>query len=339
MADGKKSQWIWAALVLVALLALVALVKWKLKGHTGHAVKIGFVVNQPESAWFQMEWKFAEEAAQEKGFDLIKIGATDGEKALSALDNLAANGAQGVIICPPDVRLGPALAAKAKAAGLKLMTVDDRFVGADGQFMAEVPYLGIAAKQIGRNVGAALYKEMQARKWEASETAVCAATWEELNTAKERTDGAIDALVEAGFPKASIFKAPQKTADVPGAFDAVNIVLTQHRNVKHWLLCGNNDNAVMGGVRATEGAGLKADNVVGIGINGTDCIPELEKPQATGFFATILLAPKQHGYGTALAMYQWIKDNVEPAKDTRTTGLLITRDNFRQVLKEQGIVP
>ena len=31
-------------------------------------VKIGFVVKQPEEPWFQDEWKFADQAAKEKGF-------------------------------------------------------------------------------------------------------------------------------------------------------------------------------------------------------------------------------------------------------------------------------
>jgi L-arabinose transport system substrate-binding protein len=38
-------------------------------------VKIGFLVKQPEEPWFQDEWKFAEIAAKEKGFTLVKIGA------------------------------------------------------------------------------------------------------------------------------------------------------------------------------------------------------------------------------------------------------------------------
>ena len=42
-------------------------------------VKIGFLVKQPEEPWFQDEWKFAEIAAKEKGFTLVKIGATDGK--------------------------------------------------------------------------------------------------------------------------------------------------------------------------------------------------------------------------------------------------------------------
>lgn len=53
-------------------------------------IKIGFLVKQPEEPWFQDEWKFAETAAKEKGFTLVKIGAPSGEKVMSAIDNLAA---------------------------------------------------------------------------------------------------------------------------------------------------------------------------------------------------------------------------------------------------------
>ena len=57
-------------------------------------VKIGFLVKQPEEPWFQDEWKFAETAAKEKGFTLVKIGAPSGEKVMSAIDNLAAQKAR-----------------------------------------------------------------------------------------------------------------------------------------------------------------------------------------------------------------------------------------------------
>ncbi|WP_147480292.1 substrate-binding domain-containing protein, partial [Pseudomonas coronafaciens] len=90
-------------------------------------VKIGFLVKQAEEPWFQTEWQFAEKAGKELGFTVIKIAVPDGEKTLSAIDNLAANGVKGFVICPPDVSLGPAIVAKAKAKanGMKVMAVDD----------------------------------------------------------------------------------------------------------------------------------------------------------------------------------------------------------------------
>jgi L-arabinose transport system substrate-binding protein len=308
-------------------------------GATGSAapIKIGFVVKQPEVSWFQLEWKFADQAAHDLGFNVIKIGAPDGEKVLAAIDSLAASGAQGFVICTPDTRLGPAIVARAAAANLKLMSVDDQFLGADGQPMKAVHHLGISAYKIGETVGAALAAEMKRRAWSPAETGVCAVTFDELATAKERTDGAIDALVAAGFSRDRVFKAPQRTSDIPGGFDATNVLLTQQPAVKHWLVCGMNDWAVLGAVRALEGRGFAPESCAGIGINGTDCIDELEKAKPTSFYGSILLSAKQHGYETSKMMFRWIKDGIEPPLDTRTTGVLITRENYRQVLQEQGI--
>lgn len=300
-------------------------------------VKIGFLVKQPEEPWFQLEWKFAAQAAKDLSFSLVRIGATDGEKVLAAIDNLAAGGAQGFIICTPDTRLGPAIVAKAKAAKLKLMAVDDQFIGADGQPMTNVHYLGISAGKIGEEVGKTLAAQMKQRGWDPADTAVCAVTFDELATAKERTDGAIKALLAAGLPPERIFRAPVRTTDIPGSFDATNTLLTQRPNVKRWLVCGMNDTAVLGAVRALEGRGVPVENAIAIGINGTDCITELQKNQPTSFYGSMLLSAKSHGYQTCEMMYRWIKDGVEPPLDTRTVGVLITRDNFREILKEQGV--
>ncbi len=102
-------------------------------------------------------------------------------------------------------------------------------------------------------------------------------------------------------------------------------------------MCGPNDSAVLGAVRALEGRGCGPEKAIAVGINGTDCIVELEKAKPTAFHGSMLLSAKSHGYQTCEMLYKWIKDGVEPPPDTRTVGVLITRENFRQVLKEQGI--
>jgi L-arabinose transport system substrate-binding protein len=128
-----------------------------------------------------------------------------------------------------------------------------------------------------------------------------------------------------------------RTSDIPGSLDATNTLLTQQPGVKHWLVCSSNDNGVLGAIRALEGRGFAPESCVGVGINGTDCIVELEKAKPTSFYGSMLLSAKAHGYQTCEMMYKWIKDGVEPPLDTRTVGVLITRENFRQVLKEQGV--
>lgn len=109
--------------------------------------------------------------------------------------------------------------------------------------------------------------------------------------------------------------------------------------MKHWLVCSSNDNGVLGAVRALESRGFGPDHAVAVGINGTDCITELEKEKPTAFFGSILLSAKRHGYQTTEMLYHWIKEGIEPPLDTRTVRVLITRGNFRQILKEQGVRP
>lgn len=137
-------------------------------------------------------------------------------------------------------------------------------------------------------------------------SAVMAITANELDTARRRTSGSMDALKAAGFPEKQIYQVPTKSNDIPGAFDAANSMLVQHPEVKHWLIVGMNDNTVLGGVRATEGQGFKAPNVIGIGINGVDAISELSKGEATGFYGSLLPSPDVHGYKSSEMLYNWV---------------------------------
>lgn len=301
-------------------------------------VKIGFVVKQAEEPWFQDEWKFAEQAAKEKGFALVKIGAEDGEKVQSAIDNLGAQGAQGFIICVPDVKLGPGIVAKATANNLKLMTVDDRLVGADGKPLEDVPHMGISAIKIGETVGQSIAAEIKKRGWEMKDVGAIRVSYDQLPTAVDRVEGAITALKAAGFPAENIYDAPQAKTDTEAALNAATTVLNKHSNIKHWIAFGLNDEAVLGAVRASESVGISADNMIGVGIGGAEsAINEFKKPSATGFYGTVIISPKRHGYETALNMYAWIANNKEPEKLILTSGSLAVRGDYEKVRADLGI--
>ncbi|MFD9901537.1 arabinose ABC transporter substrate-binding protein [Mesorhizobium sp. UC22_110] len=301
-------------------------------------VKIGFVVKQPEEPWFQDEWKFADQAAKEKGFTLVKIGAEDGEKLMSAIDNLGAQGVQGFVVCTPDVKLGPGIVAKAAANNLKLMTVDDRLVGADGKPLEDVPHMGISATKIGEAVGQAIVDEMKARGWNADEVGAIRVSYDQLPTAVDRVEGAISVLKSNGFKTSNIFDAPQAKTDTEAALNAATVVLNAHPDIKKWVAFGLNDEAALGAVRASESVGIPAANVIGVGIGGADsAINEFKKPQPTGFVGSVIISPKRHGYETSLNMYSWIADNKDPEKLILTSGSLAKRDDYQKVRKDLGL--
>jgi L-arabinose transport system substrate-binding protein len=306
---------------------------------SGGAVKIGFLVKQADDPWFQNEWKFAGQAAEKNGFELIKIGLLDGPKTLAAIDTLAGQGAQGFIICTPEPKIGQAIVDRAARSGMKVMSVDDRLQSADGKDIESVPHMGITARDIGRLVGQALAEEYKKRGWKQEETGACILTHDPGGqTHIDRTQGAEEALKAAGFAANHIFEIPQKEElGLATGRDAMNSMMTQHPEIKNWLIAGVNDGSVAGAVRATEGRGLPAERVAGVGIGVDSSLTDLSQAKPTGFLATVLISPRRHGYDTCEMMYKWIKEGVEPPKVTWTQGILINRENYKQVMKEQGL--
>ena len=91
-------------------------------------------------------------------------------------------------------------------------------------------------------------------------------------------------------------------------------------------------------MRATESVGIKPENVIGVGIGGADsAINEFKKPSDTGFYGSVIISPKRHGYETAVNMYDWIADGKQPPMLTLTSGKLATRQDYKEVRKDLGI--
>ncbi len=301
-------------------------------------VKVGFLVKQAEEPWFQDEWKFAEQAAKDKGFTLVKIGVPNGEKTLAAIDNLAAQKAVGFVICAPDVKLGLAINRAAKRHKLKVISVDDQLVDGAGKPIADIPHMGISGYEIGKQVGAGLLAEIKARGWKLDEVGVLRVAYDQLPTGRERTMGAADALKAAGMPAANIIDAPQAKTDTESAFNAANIAFTKNAKFKKWVAFGLNDEAALGAVRAGEGRGIKADAMLAIGIGGSQtALNEFTKPTPTAFFGTVLISPKRHGYETATMVFEWATQGKQPPAVTLTSGVLMTRQNQADIRKQMGL--
>lgn len=299
---------------------------------------IGFIVKKPEQAWFINEQSAATELGKKDGFEVVNLSGVDGQEVLSAIDNLHSQGAQGFVICPPDVRLGPVIKRRAEQYDMKVVTVDDRFVNSDGEPMKDVPHLGMSGYKIGQQVGNTIAKQIKARGWDMDDVAALRISNYELPTAKERTDGATDALMDAGFKKDNIFDAPQQNTDTSSAFAAASPVFSKQSKYKHWVIYALNEESVLGGVRASEQYGLTADDVIGVGINGSGAaFAEFSREKPTGFYGTIAVSSTMHGRQSAKNLYNWITEGEKPPANTQTTGKLMTRDNWQQVRDELGL--
>ncbi len=300
--------------------------------------KIGFIVKSMSDSWFQDETKFAKEEGDRLGVEVVVQQALKGEDVISTMSTMATNGCKGIIICAPQVQLGTAIRDAAKQSGLKLMSVDDRLVDNKKTPLADVPHLGISAKDIGKQVGQGIADEMKKRGWDPATVGGIAITVPGLETAQQRVDGAAEVLLAAGVKKERIFTAPWTgSVDVKAASDTANDVLTTHSDIKNWVVFSSNDDGVLGGIRAIANRGIPTTNVIGVGINGSLAAAEWAKGQPTGLVASVLLQPKVHGGKTVEMMAKWIKDGTVPPMETYTTGVLINKDNYANELEAQGL--
>ena len=303
-------------------------------------VKIGFIVKSMADSWFQTETGFAKDKGKELNATIDVQEAKTGDAVLATIDTMATNGDQGIIICSPETQLGPAIKAATDRHKMKLMSVDDRLVGADGKPLTEIPHLGISATKIGNQVGDAIAAEMKKRGWKPEDVGALEIVVQTLETAKERVTGAETQLLAAGFKKDNLFQAPWTGAlDIAAASDAANGVLTTHSNIKKWVVFSSNDDGVVGGIRSISNRGIPPTDIIGVGINGMLAAAEWDKGQPTGMFASVLLQPKQHGAGTVETMAKWIKDCTKPAMETYTSGTIIDKSNYKAEMQKAGVAP
>ena len=83
---------------------------------------------------------------------------------------------------------------------------------------------------------------------------------------------------------------------------------------------------------------MRGETVIAIGIGGSKtALNEFAKPIPTGFYGTVLISPKRHGYETSVNMFKWITQNQQPPAVTLTSGMLMTRNNQADVRAKMGI--
>ena len=258
-------------------------------------VKLGYINKMGDHPWFVAEIAGAKAEAANEG---AKISTQDvqfnADLTLTTLDAMIGDGVQGVAIVVPDRALGPVVAEKAAKANVKLIAVDDDIKGPNDYV---VPYIGMNAGEIGAQVGreeARIYKEL---KWDQQKDVYLGAIEDrKADTCMRRSNGAEAAFLAAvpGFDKSHIVRIPYDNT-MASAIDAVTTTLTANPAAQRWIFYSCNDDGVLGAVRATENQGLKPDQVIGIGIDGSRSCSIFGTGAPSGFRGTMYIDSRKEG--------------------------------------------
>lgn len=300
-------------------------------------VKLGYINKMGDHPWFVSEVAGAKAKAKELGNELLVQDVQfDANLTITTMDTYLADGVKGIAIVVPDKALGPVVAKKAKDAGIPLIAVDDDITYEDG---SPVPYVGIDALTIGKQVGTEIARQVKAAGWDQdwSKVRVGSVEDQKADTCMRRNRGAEEAFLAAfpDFPKENIVRIPYDNTMV-NAIDVVGTTLTANPAVERWAFFSCNDDGVLGSVRATENAGMAPDGVIGVGIDGSRSCEAYGAGKPSGFKGTMWFDSATHGATAIAALHDNIANGTALPMVTYMPAILIGADNFADYKEKLG---
>lgn len=290
------------------------------------AIKLGYINKMGDHPWFVREVQGAKDKAKELGVELLVQDVQfDSNLAVTTFDTYVGDGVKGIAVVVPDRALGPVVAEKAATAKIALVAVDDDIKASDGK---PVPYIGLNALDIGKQVGTEIARLVKEDGWDAdlSKVKVGSVEDQKADTCMQRNKGAQEALF-AAYPdlRSRMVSIPYDNTMV-NAIDVVSTTLTGNPDAEKWIFFSCNDDGVLGSVRATENAGIDPKNV--IGIDGSRSCEALGAGKPTGFRGTMWIDSAKSGAAAVQVLYDQVKNGKEIAEISYVDPTLVNASNF-----------
>lgn len=283
-----------------------------------------------DQTWFLDEGAAAKAAAEAAGYEFNYVDVQlSAEAYLKAIDNAIANGAAGVVTCPPDQTLSEAVVEKLTEANIPVVAADDALQKADGTKIA--PWVGINAYKIGATNGEWLANyAIENNLVTNEEVGLLILTIDTVSSCVPRAEGEYDKFMELcpDFDESRIFYA-----DYDGTTDKGNTVsaaiFTAHPEIKTWLVTGANEEGTVGACRALESAGLDANACV-VGLGGYMAKDEFKK-EFTPMKGSTYFSSEDVGAGSIAVLLDLIAGK-EPVMETAVDATIVTPENYVEVM-------
>ncbi len=265
------------------------------------------------------------------GADAKKFDAKlDPNLGVSLVNDAISAGAKGIAITVPDQTIGPAIAKAAKDAGVVLIATDDSILDEAGN---PVPFVGFDGKDMGKKVGEAAAKLLADSGWlgdSARKVGVLSVEVQTLSVCNDRTDNEKAAIIAAGVPEAQVFPVPY-TGETLSAQDAAGPIITANPDVTNWIVFGCNDEGVLGTLNALSTAGVKPEDVIGVGLGAYEACKPWAAGQPTGFKAGLFISGLDVGATAATVLYDAVVNGKAPGAASYAPTTIVDATSYKDV--------
>ncbi len=240
-------------------------------------------------------------------------------------------GAKGIAITVPDQTIGPAIAKAAKDAGVVLIATDDGIKDEAGN---PVPFVGFDGKDMGKKVGDAAAKLLTDSGWlkdSAKKVGVLSIEVQTLSVCNDRTDNEKAAAKAAGVPDG---------ADLPGAVHRRGVVLAGCGRPDHHREPGHHELGRLrlqrrgrpGALNALATAGVKTDNIIGVGLGSYEACKPWAAGQPSGFKAGLFISGLDVGKTAATVLNDAVVNGKAPAAVSYAPTSIVDATNYKTVM-------
>jgi L-arabinose transport system substrate-binding protein len=299
-------------------------------GATGKPLFVAINKSADQQYFIDLQNSFVSTAtglgAEAKKFD----AKLDPNLGVSLVNDAISAGAKGIAITVPDQTIGPAIAKAAKDAGVVLIATDDGIKDEAGN---PVPFVGFDGKDMGKKVGEAASKLLTDGGWlkdTAKKVGVLSVEVQTLSVCNDRTDNEKAAVIAAGVPEANVFPVPY-TGETLSAQDAAGPVITAHPEITNWVVFGCNDEGVLGTLNALATAGVKTDDVIGVGLGSYEACKPWAAGQPSGFKAGLFISGLDVGKTAATVLNDAVVNGKTPPAASYAPTTIVDPNNYKDV--------
>lgn len=292
---------------------------------------IAYIQKQGDQQYFVDEAKGAQDEA--KALGNVKVNVVnvqmDANAAISAMNVMVGQKVDGIAIVVPDQQIGPQVIDMADRAKIPLVSSDDPIKSGTGE---PAPFVGFDGYQMGYKVGKAAGELYKTAGWKAGETRIAAAFEQQLSVCQDRqrgeedgfksvTGGEIPTIIKIGTDN-SVVDSQNRTA----------AVVTANPQISHWVVWGCNDENETGAVTALANAGMKAENIIGVGLGAYLTCKDWKAGQTSGNKAALFISGHDVGSAAVRVLVDSIRNHTPlPAKTVANT-TIVTPENWQSVM-------
>jgi L-arabinose transport system substrate-binding protein len=294
----------------------------------GKALKLAYIQKQGDQQYFVDEASGAKRQASKLGGANVQVVNVnlDSNAAINAMNTAIAQHVDGIAIVAPDQKIGPQVIDMAKHANIPLIASDDPLKSGQGQ---AAPFVGFDSIQMGEKVGAEAGKLYKQAGWTPADTALLSVYKQDLSDCQLRDQGEEQAFQQAGGTGVKVIRLGTDNSN-PDAQSRTGAVITAHRNVKHWVVVGCNDESETGAVTALANANFGASSVIGVGLGAYLTCKDWKAGKQTGNKAALYISGEGVGADAAKVLINHARSKQPlPAKTIAPTQI-VDASNWRQ---------